>query len=182
MEKETVRLSPFGRKIPAAFEITCTVGRQSGRMDVVFRLQGDLKAVAIPPRSCHPVRRPRLWEDTCLECFFGPAASTVYWEVNLSPAGHWNVYRFEDYRRGMREEAALQGLTPELRSGPNLLCLGAAVDLGSLGLDRQPLALGFAAVIRSGNGGKTYWAAAHAGPQPDFHRRETFVLQSAPVY
>ena len=57
-----------------------------------------------------PARRDRLWEETCFEFFLAVKNSPRYWEFNLSPAGHWNVYRFADYRQGMQEEPAFASL------------------------------------------------------------------------
>lgn len=180
MQQQTITLHPFGARTAIELDITATVGRQSRRLQVDFRLQGDLNAVAIPPFAERPARRHRLWEHTCLECFAAAEASPAYWEFNLSPSGDWNVYRFSDYRRGMREERAVPELIVGLRREPNLLCLGALIDLGGLGLDRQTLAVGLAAVVRTEGGPNTYWAAAHPGPKPDFHRREAFLLKAAP--
>jgi len=176
MEQQTITLHPFGGQTAVELDITCTAGRQSRLLQVDFRLQGDLKTIAIPPLAERPARRHRLWEHTCLECFVSAEASPAYWEFNLSPAGNWNAYRFDDYRRGMREEKAVPELILDIRREPNLLCLGALIDLGGLGLDRQKLAMGLAAVVRSGGGQNTYWAAVHPGPKPDFHRREAFIL------
>jgi len=180
MEQKTVRLHPFSGAAGVELDITCTICRQSRLLQVAFRLHGDLQAVAIPASAESPARRHRLWEKTCLECFISAEASNAYWEVNLSPAGHWNVYRFDDYRQGMREEKAVRKLTPDIRRAPDLLCLECMIDLGGLGLDRQPLVIGVAAVLRSSDGRNTYWAAVHPGSSPDFHRREAFVLKAAP--
>jgi hypothetical protein len=65
---------------------TGTISRQSPLLRVAFKLQGDLKAIELPPLAKHPVRRHRLWENTCLECFLTPAGSSAYWEFNLSPS------------------------------------------------------------------------------------------------
>jgi hypothetical protein len=106
--------------------------------------------------------------------------SQAYWEFNLSPDGNWNAYRFDDYRQGMREEEAVPKLILDMQREPNLLCLDCGIDLGDLGLDRQTLVMGVAAVVRSSGGRNTYWAAVHPGPKPDFHRREAFILKAEP--
>ncbi|MEW6673936.1 MAG: DOMON-like domain-containing protein [Thermodesulfobacteriota bacterium] len=178
MKQQTVKLHPFGGQPIVELDITCTVGRKAHLLQVDFRLQGDLDSIAIPLPAVRPARRDRLWENTCLECFVALEASPAYWEFNLSPSGDWNAYRFDDYRRGMREEKALPELIVTLRREPNLLSLGCRISLECLGLDRQNLAMGLAAVVRSGDGRNTCWAAVHTGPKPDFHRREAFILKS----
>ena len=57
----------------------------------------NLQRFSLKPFPVFPRRRDRLWEETCLELFLGEEGSERYWEFNLSPAGHWNVYRFEFY-------------------------------------------------------------------------------------
>ena len=42
--------------------------------------------------------------------------------------------------------------------------------------DRR-IEVGVAAVIELAGGGLTYWALSHPGPQPDFHRRESFLVE-----
>ena len=69
MEQKTIRLHPFRGRAAVELDITCTIGRQSHLLRVDFRLQGDLKAVAIPPLAKRPARRHQLWENTCLDCF-----------------------------------------------------------------------------------------------------------------
>ncbi|MDF1591202.1 MAG: DOMON-like domain-containing protein [Desulfobacterales bacterium] len=180
MEQKTIRLQPFQVQAAVELDITCTIGRQSHLLKVDFRLQGDLKAVAIPTPARRPARHHQLWENTCLECFVSAEGSQAYWEFNLSPSGDWNLYRFDDYRRDMREEPAIPELILNMQKEPNLLCLGCMIDLGGLGLDRQTLDMGVAAVVRSSDGRNTYHAAAHPGPKPDFHHREAFILKVSP--
>jgi len=52
---------------------------------------------------------------------------------NLSPAGHWNIYRFEDYRQGMQEEMAF--VTPF--SVHNQWTLYARLELNWIKSSRQ---------------------------------------------
>ena len=37
--------------------------------------------------------------------------------------------------------------------------------------------VGIAAVIKLAGGGLTYWALTHPGPQADFHRRDSFLVE-----
>jgi hypothetical protein len=39
------------------------------------------------------------------------------------------------------------------------------------------LRIGLAAILEDLDGSLSYWALAHAPGRPDFHRRESFVLQ-----
>jgi hypothetical protein len=104
-------------------------------------------------------------------------SSPRYWEFNLSPAGHWNVYRFLAYREGMTEETAFASLPVKVRSDPDCLRLELEVDLGSIVRADQTLAIGISAVLKQISGEKTYWALTHCGPQADFHRRDSFSIR-----
>ena len=44
-----------------------------------------------------PSRSDFLWEQTCFECFFD-TGDKAYFELNATPNGHYNLYRFDDYR------------------------------------------------------------------------------------
>jgi hypothetical protein len=42
--------------------------------------------------------------------------------------------------------------------------------------DRQIL-VGISAVIRAKDGGTSFWALTHCGSKPDFHNRESFIVE-----
>ncbi|MEB3264615.1 MAG: hypothetical protein VKJ66_09615 [Synechococcus sp.] len=44
-------------------------------------------------------------------------------------------------------------------------------------LVEAPLRIGVTAVLEDRRGGISYWALAHTGPEPDFHRRDSFLLR-----
>src|SRR5690606_8160391 len=51
-----------------------------------------------------PMRKDGLWKSTCFELFAAEEGKSGYWEVNAAPNRDWNMYRFDGYREGMREE------------------------------------------------------------------------------
>ena len=124
-----------------------------------------------------PLRLDRLWEKTCFECFIGTYQSNPYWEFNLSPAGHWNVYRFDSYRSGMEEESLFPSLPFHVEKQADLLNLSISFGLNKILSSDQPLKMGVSAVVQSKEGETTYWALAHPGPAPDFHHRNGFLLE-----
>ncbi|HZW36003.1 MAG: DOMON-like domain-containing protein [Deltaproteobacteria bacterium] len=156
--------------------ITGSVGRRESRFSIACTIQGNLAALAIPAPASFPVRKDRLWEETCLEFFLGASDSEVYWEFNLSPAGHWNVYRFTSYRQGMREEPAFASLPFRIREEPGSFGISMERDVGKILPNGDVLKVAVAAVIRTIKGDTSHWALAHAGHRPDFHRRESFLL------
>ena len=143
-------------------------------MTLRYEVCGDLSKVSIPVVAETPRRKDRLWEETCLELFLGTAESGPYREFNLSPSGHWNVYRFTRYREGMRKEMAITSLPFDVRRDPEAFLLTAEIDIGEIVPAGKDIAAAVAAVIRTTDGGKSHWALAHPSTRPDFHRRDGF--------
>ncbi len=151
---------------------------RGGALELCLHLGGDLASVVLPESSSRPERRDDLWRSTCFELFLAAEGQPVYREVNLSPAGHWNVYRFCSYRRGMETEPSLRVLPFAFRSVPGALELELAWPL-PVDLRSSPSALeaGVCAVIEQHQGQLSYWAVTHPGTEADFHRRDALVLR-----
>jgi hypothetical protein len=178
MISQSFTLRPFPGEAPRfPLEIAGAIGRRAPILSLRYELRGDLAALALPDPADRPARRDGLWQETCFEIFLAPRSSPQYWEFNLSPAGHWNVYAFEAYRQGMHEESTLTALPfSVLRTSASLL-VTLEVDMSGFISSAQPLDAAISAVIKSQGGSLTYWALTHPGPQPDFHRRDTFIIE-----
>jgi hypothetical protein len=174
-------LKPFpGEGNPAGVTIGGSITRRADTLSVRYDVRGDLSKLSIPADTEPPRRKDRLWEGTCLELFLGTADSGEYREFNLSPSGHWNVYRFTRYREGMREEPAFASLPFAVRIGPDALELSMELDVGKIIPEGETIEAGIAAVVKTVQGGTNHWALTHPGPRPDFHRRENFALEFPP--
>jgi len=170
-------LKPFpGEGNPAGLTIGGSIARRADTLSVRCEVRGDLSKVSIPAAAEAPRRKDRLWEETCLELFLGTADSWEYREFNLSPSGHWNVYRFTRYREGMREEPAIASLSIDVRRDSKALLLTADIGIGKIVPADKDLAAAVAAVIGTIDGGKSHWAPVHPASRPDFHRRDGFAL------
>ena len=177
MNPMTFFLNPFpGEGNPAGVTIGGSIARRADILSVRYEVRGNPSKLSIAAAAEAPRRMNRLWEETCLELFLGTADSARYWEFNLSPAGHWNVYRFTRYREGMREEPAITSLPIDVRRDPEALILTAEIGVGKIVPAGKDLAATVAAVIRTIDGGRSHWAPVHPGPRPDFHRKERFTL------
>ena len=65
----------------------------------------------------------------------------------------------------------------ESRSYPERYELEALIDLGGVPeLARSDWRIGLSAVVEDIDGGKAWWALAHAAGQPDFHHSASFVF------
>lgn len=179
MSAHSFALQPFlamDRAIPG-MEIAGTIERNDLTLAIHYVLTGRLLELIISEPSDPPVRKSRLWEHTCFELFVAPGHATQYWEFNCSTSGHWNVYRFLDYRQGMQEERALSLLPFQVQRGANELTLILKTSLDGIAKPEQSLDIGVSAVLRHRSGALSYWALTHTGLQPDFHRRDGFLLK-----
>jgi hypothetical protein len=178
MNESAFNLHPFAQ--PAknfALELTGTIARQGSLLHLSYRLQGAVDTVHFPATTQLPQRQDNLWQTTCFEFFLGFPGKTCYWEFNLSPEGHWNVYRFADYRQGMIPEPTITALPIMLKIEPAVVSVAAIVDLVDIVPSEQPLDVAISAVIQSQTGELSYWALAHPSSEADFHRRDSFILR-----
>lgn len=170
-------LQPFNPTTPRPqVTITGSVIRRRQLIALRYELRGPLTELVIPVPTGTPSRRPGLWEETCFEFFLAPRDSDRYWEFNLAPAGHWNVYRFQGYRRGMVEEAAFTTLPFECQNYRGVCCLDLEVIIEKIIPTGKALDIGISAVIKLNDGSRSYWALTHPGPQADFHHRDGFII------
>ncbi|MFZ0408644.1 MAG: DOMON-like domain-containing protein [Cyanobium sp.] len=160
----------------AELALTGELSRRGRRLSLGYDLRGPLDTVLIPPPAPLPCRLDQLWQTTCFELFLACPGQEPYWEYNLSPAGHWSVYRLAGYRRALAAEPAYQQLAIQVVRDRRLLRLTLEVDLPPALAADQPLAAAITAVIQLRSGLVSYWALAHGGPEPDFHRRDGFQL------
>ena len=116
------------------------------------------------------VRGNGLWLSTCFELFLGADDQNAYTELNVTPAGTWNCYQFDDYRSGMRigESWKLKSLETNKRS--------FSVSFSGQ-LTYSHVRLGPAVILQRKSSRLDYFAISHA-EQPDFHNSKRHVLVS----
>jgi hypothetical protein len=150
--------------------------RLPGVLTLDFRLEGDLQSIAWPTPSLSPIalRRHELWQQTCFELFFAIPGDSTYWEVNLSPDGSWNVYRFRAYRQGMEEEQRISRLPSQSFLQATSFILSCRIDLSPLVPDAAELEVAVAGVVRGMEGATGYWAIDHVEAKPDFSQPAEF--------
>lgn len=158
--------------------VTGTVERRADALLLHYHVSGDIHELYIPRKQVFASgnRRHGLWKDTCFECFIGVKGCERYWEINLSPDGDWNVYRFHGYRQGMTEETAFLALPCTFVETKDDLWLGLSVDLSPILREDYSLDLGISCVLKHQDGGTTLWSLCHPGSRADFHLRSGFIL------
>jgi len=181
-------LEPFG-SLPHPPDLTVSgqarrqAGRQGDRLELVWRLAGDLNALVLPDPSPSRRRCDGLWQTTCLEAFWGFAGQDAYWELNLAPNGDWNIYRLSHYRGPLVPVALEVPPAWEVRRSVRELEVVVELDLSEVAgaedpaMAGLPVEISLTAVIDQVGQGVSYWALAHTGAEPDFHRRDSFGLR-----
>jgi len=168
-------LSPFSEQDRQDLILNGSLGRTAEGLRLSFRLEGTLAGLVLPPLTLTG-RKDNLWQSTCFEMFWAVAGEKNYWELNLSPAGEWNLYAFADYRKEMREEKRIAGPTIRTEKTDCLFSIGTELDLSGLAMATAPLRVGISAVLAYPNNRLSYWALSHPEQRPDFHSRKGFVL------
>lgn len=166
--------------VAATYSLHGQISVLQSTMQITYQLEGDLAELRIPNCSGQPLREDLLWQATCLEFFLAAADNSDYWEYNLSPAGHWNVYHLDSYRQGLAEEPAYKQLPFNVIRNDKQLSLSLTCALPpalATPIDAAALEIGVCAVLQSSSGALTYWAVAHPGSEPDFHHRGGFCLK-----
>lgn len=170
-------LQPFSKELQLSnIMVTGTISRTAGVIGVTYTLHGPLSDIVIPSSSVMPARQKELWEETCFEFFLAPADSDQYWEFNLSPSGNWNVYHFESFREGMKEETGFSSLPFRIDNQSDCFTLTLELDVTPISREDQRIKAGISAVILFNDGNRTFWSLVHPGTQPDFHNRGSFII------
>ncbi|AFY41165.1 DOMON-like domain-containing protein [Nostoc sp. PCC 7107] len=178
MNEQKFSLQPFksGNLLPNV-QITGNIARNDHQLTITYNLRGDLTEIIIASPSDTPTRKDELWQDTCFEFFVGLKDSQRYWEFNLSPAGHWNLYRFAGYRQGMQVETAFTFLPFSVEHQAEILTLNLDVDLAKIVPSEQAIDVAITTVVKQKNHQVSYWALAHTGAEADFHLRDSFFIR-----
>lgn len=176
--EQVFSLKPFATSESIAnIKIAGNIARNGNLLIISYALIGDLSEIAIAPPSNTPTRKNELWEDTCFEFFLGIQDSTCYWEFNLSPSGDWNVYSFDGYRQGMREEATFATLPFSVQQSEECCAIALDIDLDKIVSIEQKIEIAITTVIKKNDDEVSYWAVTHKGKEADFHLRESFAIE-----
>lgn len=170
------QLHPFLAYSKKAIQASCSVIRSRDQLRVVFFLSGEVIELVVPDMENAISRKDSLWQTTCFECFFKAVDRAKYWELNVSPGGCWNLYRFTDYRQGMQEEKSVHEIASYFTQEKREISLSCSLPLGTILEPDAKLAVGLSCVLEHKSGEKQYWALCHPGDVPDFHHPESMAL------
>jgi hypothetical protein len=174
--KQSFTLQPF-EPDDLVLSIDGSVEYQQGLLELHYSLHGDLAQILFPAAVDSPERKFALWEATCLEFFVAIVGHTDYWEFNLAPNGNWQVFHLNDYREGLKDEAAINHLPFVVQRDDQGLKLDLSIDLTCLFPPDTKLEMAITAVIQAATSEYSYWAVKHGGEEADFHHRADFVIK-----
>jgi len=175
--KSSFDLVPFSTKNAPAIAISGNISFQNNQLEIEYNLTGNLSQLTIAKPVMTQTRQDNLWQHTCFEFFLGIKDTSKYWEFNLSPAGHWNVFCLANYRQDLAEEVAVQALPFQVRQQSDLLQLKLEFNLAKIIDAEQNLEVGIATVIENQEQQLSYWALNHPSKEADFHHRDSFIVQ-----
>lgn len=168
---------------PVVRSIEAQVSATTEGLALAFCLRGDMARLLIPQTEA-PDRTDFLWEHSCFEAFVAVDGQSAYREFNFSPSGQWAAYAFSAYRQP-DDATCRPGVLPIVtRRFAGRLELDALIPATALPVNTEQAALRIAlcAVVEAADtvdGSHSYWALHHAAARPDFHHRDTFVLELA---
>jgi hypothetical protein len=182
MQKQSFILKPFDDLHPV-IEIVGEIAREGDRLQLSYKLMGDLTAIKLPGLTAMAQRRNELWQHSCFEFFLGVEGEPSYWEFNLAPSGDWNIYRLSGYRENLTPELAFGELPFNVIVAEAFCALELDLDLSPIVAAGQAIEVGITTVVEeqptpgAEAGRMSYWAIAHTGPEADFHRRDSFRIK-----
>jgi len=166
---------PLGAFAPARsfpYQIIGSASFNGKKLVLDFKIQGDHQLINFGNLAPTHTRQSHLWEKTCFEAFLGVPRSKKYYEINCAPSLDWNLFSFEYYRHGMKEELTVHA--PKASFDPP--GFRAEFDLNRLFSSQSPVELevSLTTVILATDGEIHYFAWKHSASQPDFHQRKSF--------
>lgn len=175
-----LQLFPNGAELKDQ-RITGSLVRNAETLLIKYRVEGDLASLRWPAPVPLPSRCHGLWQSTCFEFFVSTRGEPGYWEVNCSPNGCWNVYRFNAYREEMVEEASAKTLCCSVSEDSNGLDLSCRLETSGMIEKSCTLEIGVSAVLQHRTDELQYWALCHPGLKADFHDRRSFTIKMVAV-
>ncbi|MDD1444212.1 hypothetical protein MEO93_28515 [Dolichospermum sp. ST_sed3] len=175
MEKINFNLKPFEPLESLSLDIFGIISYDLDYLKICYELTGDIYLINIP-KLIYGERKNNLWKNSCFEFFVSETNSSKYFEFNLSPSSDFNIYAFDDYRTNMKEFIDLKNPSINIINKNDKLFLEIQINIKDLFKTKIPLKLGISAIIKDINNECYYFSLVHSKPIPDFHDRNSFII------
>ena len=176
---KTAQLVPFAPpppEPPAAYAISVTLMKSNEEISAEFQLLGDTTSIRWPQPVAQAQPGHELWKHTCFELFRAQPNSPEYWEYNFSPSRQWAIYAFKDYRQAAPLSVTNTPIIELPQLSDTAFTLQVRFNLEPP-LHNKSLIIGVSAVIETIDDQRHYYALKHCSDKPDFHLRESFILE-----
>lgn len=171
-----VAFAPQPPNSPGAYAIYVNLEKSHNEISAEFQLHGDTPSIRWPKPLTEAKPGHELWKHTCFELFLAEPNNPEYWEYNFSPSRQWAIYAFKDYRQAAPSPAPHTPTIGPPQLSDTSFTLQILINLEPP-LINKPLIIGVSAVIETTDDQRHYFALKHCGNKPDFHLRESFILE-----
>lgn len=165
-------LKPYSKKRELTVEGTLILN--SNKLSLHFKISGALKSYSFPKKE-KLKRANELWRATCFELFLANSKTKIYYEINISPTLHWNIYRLETYRAEPKELIVSSEAIIKIREDEQSYEINFELECKELDLaefDQYNLAV----ILLNNQNEREFWTIRPMGKSPDFHDRDGFSL------
>lgn len=147
------------------------------RLKIKFRLHDEQHQVTWPQHHGGQTRADDLAKSTCFEIFIQKVDHANYVNVQVTPRGLWNAYRFDHYRQPKQVPAPHeQHLNIE-----HLLIehhrIELVLDLAQLYPSNSLIKVGLSAILAHPNELHSDWGLQHSGTYADPHLATDWCIQ-----
>ncbi len=154
-------------KINADLQITEEIIR------IHYDVTGNLLGINLPPLT-NKGRGNELWKETCFEFFLAKKWSKKYFEFNFSPRGNWNAYTLSSYRKIIGENEEIKSV--KISTSKNKENYRLTTEFVFHEIERyNNLEIQLAAIIKTIDNERNFFAITHPAESADFHLRKIFV-------
>lgn len=153
--------------------IICSVKSLPEETIVSYIGQGDFRELYWPDQKIYPKFEDYLWEETVFELFCATSENS-YEEWNFSSSGSWAHYHFDHYRSGRKN--IKDPRPPKIRTVAPPNQNGFHIDV-HIPIPSTIVSASLCAITKNQRGEKTYWSNYHLGEEPDFHRKDSFLVK-----
>ena len=177
-EQDRYLLQPFEPIIASNLQIEAWVEPlNKRRVQIQLKLRDEQHQVTWPPHHGSQTRAEYLEKSTCFEIFIQQADHANYVNVQLTPSGLWNAYRFDQYRQPKQvpprheQHIRIEQLLIEHHR------ISLVLDLAQLYPRRSRIHVGLAAILAHRQDLHTDWSLQHSAASADPHCAEDWRIQ-----
>ena len=163
-------LKSYSQKTELSIESTLTLYQD--RISLHFKISGALTNYQFPKKE-KLKRANELWKATCFELFLANSKTQSYYEINISPTLHWNIYYLDTYRAEPKEVIVSSEPLIKIREDKQSYEIDFELKCEALDLEEFDQ-YNLAVILLNVENERKFWVVNPVGESPDFHNRGSF--------